>query len=86
MQSNIDDAIAPRGWIEWPGAGKSSLQTLYFAEYANMGPAAGTSNRVTWPGFHVIGTKDAERFTVGNFIAGTSWLPSTGVTFVSGLQ
>ncbi|KAF3439748.1 hypothetical protein FNV43_RR18026 [Rhamnella rubrinervis] len=86
MESTIDDAIAPRGWIEWPGNGKSSLETLYFAEYANMGPGAGTSKRVTWPGFHVIGTGEAVKFTVGNFIAGTSWLPSTGVTFISGLQ
>ncbi|KAF2304227.1 hypothetical protein GH714_028682 [Hevea brasiliensis] len=85
MQSYIDDAISSRGWIEWPGAG-SYGKTLYYAEYSNTGPGAGTSNRVNWPGFRVIGTQEAVEFTVGNFIAGTSWLPSTGVTFVSGLQ
>ncbi|EXC13610.1 putative pectinesterase/pectinesterase inhibitor 54 [Morus notabilis] len=85
MQSNIDDAIEPRGWIEWPGYGSSVLKSLYFAEYANVGPGAGTSQRVTWPGFHVIGVEDAEKFTVANFIAGNSWLSSTKVAFDSGL-
>ncbi|XVF48817.1 hypothetical protein PTKIN_Ptkin03bG0218900 [Pterospermum kingtungense] len=85
MESTIDDAIASRGWIEWPGAGAYS-KSLYFAEYANSGPGAGTSGRVTWPGFHVIGRDEAVKFTVDKFIAGSSWLPSTGVTFISGLQ
>lgn len=85
MQSNIDDAIASSGWIQWPGYGSSVLSSLYFAEYSNVGPGAGTSQRVKWPGFHVIGVKDAEKFTVANFIAGNSWLPSTKVTFDSGL-
>ncbi|XVE97816.1 hypothetical protein REPUB_Repub03eG0051600 [Reevesia pubescens] len=85
MESTIDDAIASRGWIEWPGAGAYS-KSLYFGEYANGGPGAGTSGRVTWPGFHVIGPDEAVKFTVDKFIAGTLWLPSTGVTFDSGLQ
>lgn len=86
MKSTIDDAIAPGGWIEWVGNSKSSLGTLYFAEYANVGPGSGTASRVTWPGFRVIGAPEAGRFTVGNFIAGTLWLPSTGVPFISGLR
>ncbi|GKU99999.1 hypothetical protein SLEP1_g12764 [Rubroshorea leprosula] len=86
MQSTIDDVISSRGWVEWPGAGSSVTKTLYFAEFANTGPGAGTSNRVTWPGFHVIEADEAMKFTVKNFIAGTSWLPSTGVTFIAGLK
>lgn len=85
MQSNIDGTIAPRGWVEWPGAGGATYKSLYFAEYANMGGGAGTAGRVSWPGFRVLGTPEAEKFTVANFISGNSWLPSTGVTFVSGL-
>ncbi|CAA0821504.1 Probable pectinesterase/pectinesterase inhibitor 54 [Striga hermonthica] len=46
---------------------------------------AGLSGRVGWPGFRVIGPAEAAKFTVANFIGGNSWLPSTGVTFVSGL-
>lgn len=85
MQTTIDDAITPRGWVEWPGTGSSALRTLYFGEYANVGPGARTSARVNWPGFHLLARTEAVQFTVGSLIAGTSWLPSTGVTFVSGL-
>lgn len=85
MQSTIDGAIAARGWIEWPGYGSSVLKTLYFAEYANQGPGAGTSGRVQWPGFHLIGPEEAMQFTVQSLISGNSWLPSTGVAFTSGL-
>ncbi|KAJ4950127.1 hypothetical protein NE237_026959 [Protea cynaroides] len=83
MQSSIDVIIAARGWVEWSDG--FALKTLYFAEYQNMGPGAGTSQRVTWPGFHLISMADAQQFTVAKFIGGNSWLPSTGVTFVSGL-
>ncbi|CAK9159264.1 unnamed protein product, partial [Ilex paraguariensis] len=46
MQTTTDEAIAPRGWVEWPGAGCSILRTLYFAEYCNVRPGAATANRV----------------------------------------
>ncbi|CAA0842156.1 Probable pectinesterase/pectinesterase inhibitor 54 [Striga hermonthica] len=85
MQSNIDGEISARGWVEWGGASGSTYKTLYFAEYENVGPGAGTSGRVGWAGFHVIGAPEAKKFTVGDFIAGNSWLPSTGVTYVAGL-
>ncbi|GLT56175.1 hypothetical protein SLA2020_292410 [Shorea laevis] len=85
MQSTLDDAISSRGWVEWSGGESSRTKTLYFAEFANNGPGAETSGRVTWPGFHVIGADEAAEFTVSNFIAGTSWLPSVGVTFTPGL-
>ncbi|KAH6779194.1 Plant invertase/pectin methylesterase inhibitor superfamily [Perilla frutescens var. hirtella] len=83
MQSNIDGAISSQGWVAWPGTG--GFDSLYFAEYANMGGGAGTSGRVKWPGFKVLGTPEASKFTVANLIGGNSWLPSTGVAFVSGL-
>ncbi|XP_073157189.1 probable pectinesterase/pectinesterase inhibitor 54 [Henckelia pumila] len=86
MQSNIDGVIQSRGWVEWPGYGSSVYKTLYFAEYDNAGAGADTSGRVKWPGFSVIGTSEASKFTVANLIGGNSWLPSTGVSFVSGLQ
>ncbi|TKY72931.1 pectinesterase/pectinesterase inhibitor 54 [Spatholobus suberectus] len=86
MESTIDGAIAARGWIEWPGYGSSVLRTLYFAEYGNEGPGAGTGKRVQWPGFRVVGDQEAVKFTVASFIAGNSWIPSTGATFISGLN
>ncbi|XP_027338373.1 pectinesterase [Abrus precatorius] len=76
MGCSIDDAIAARGWIEWPGSGSSALRT--FAEYGNEGPGAGTSKRVLWPGFRLLGADEAVKFTVASFIAGNSWIPSSG--------
>ncbi|CAI0448190.1 unnamed protein product [Linum tenue] len=84
MESSIDGTVSSKGWAEWPGQGSYS-KTLYFGEFSNSGPGAGTSGRVRWAGFHVMGPQEAAKFTVANFIAGSSWLPSTGVTFVAGL-
>ncbi|KAL5995806.1 hypothetical protein ACLOJK_025876 [Asimina triloba] len=83
MESEMDDAIAARGWVEWSGG--FALKSLYFGEYENSGAGAGTSRRVEWAGYHVIGAEEAAKFTVAKFIAGNSWLPSTGVMFDSGL-
>ncbi|KAG6387568.1 hypothetical protein SASPL_152760 [Salvia splendens] len=85
MQSNIAGQVSPRGWVEWEGSSGSTYKTLYFAEYGNMGAGAATSGRVGWPGFHVMATPEASKFTVASFIGGTSWLPSAGVPFDAGL-
>ncbi|CAB4269701.1 unnamed protein product [Prunus armeniaca] len=72
------------GWMEW--SGNFALKTLYYGEYMNTGPGSSTSNRVKWAGYHVItSASEASKFTVGNFIAGNSWLPATNVPFTSGL-
>ncbi|GKV33080.1 hypothetical protein SLEP1_g41627 [Rubroshorea leprosula] len=84
MKSTLDGLIDPAGWLPWNG--KFALSTLYYGEYMNIGPAAVTSGRVNWPGYHVIkSSTEASQFTVGNFLAGGSWLPGTGVPFDSGL-
>ncbi|GAB4825949.1 hypothetical protein Ancab_008817 [Ancistrocladus abbreviatus] len=76
--------VNPTGWLEWDNA--SSLNTLYYAKYRNFGPSSSVRRRVKWHGFHVINsTTVASGFTVGRFIAGGTWLPSTGVLFASGL-
>ncbi|KDP38089.1 hypothetical protein JCGZ_04732 [Jatropha curcas] len=84
LKSNLDGLIDPAGWLPW--SGNFALSTLYYAEYMNSGSGASTGDRVKWPGYHVI-TKvtDAGKFTVGNFLAGDSWIPATGVPFDSGL-
>ncbi|XP_021909356.1 probable pectinesterase/pectinesterase inhibitor 59 [Carica papaya] len=84
MKSYLDNLVSPSGWSRW-GNSDFALDTLYYAEYKNFGPAASTRFRVRWRGFHVINSASASRFTVGNFIAGKSWLPATGVPFTSGL-
>ncbi|KAL6285286.1 hypothetical protein ACE6H2_009676 [Prunus campanulata] len=84
MQSAISDIIDPAGWHEWSGT--FALDTLFYGEYANTGAGAGTSNRVTWKGFKVItSATEAQTFTPGSFIAGGSWLSSTGFPFSLGL-
>ncbi|XP_022773879.1 probable pectinesterase/pectinesterase inhibitor 34 [Durio zibethinus] len=85
MLSYMSDHIHPRGWLEW-NAG-FALDTLYYGEYMNYGPGAAVGQRVRWPGYRVITSEtEAGKFTVAQFIYGSSWLPSTGVAFSAGLQ
>ncbi|XVE74030.1 hypothetical protein DITRI_Ditri11bG0166300 [Diplodiscus trichospermus] len=84
MKTFLDSLINPAGWMEWDG--NFALNTLYYAEYMNSGPGSSTSNRVKWRGYRVLtSASEASKFTVGNFLAGNSWLPATGVPFTSGL-
>ncbi|XWS19454.1 hypothetical protein CRYUN_Cryun31cG0017400 [Craigia yunnanensis] len=84
MQSYIGDHIDPSGWSVW--SGDFALKTLYYGEYMNRGPGAGTSKRVKWLGYHVINSAaEAKKFTVAELIQGGSWLKSTGVAYTEGL-
>lgn len=83
MKTALDGAINPAGWLPWRGS--FALSTLYYAEYMNTGPGAGTGGRVNWPGYHVLTSPtEAGMFTVSNFLAGDSWIPAD-VPFVAGL-
>ncbi|KAG2709589.1 hypothetical protein I3760_05G246600 [Carya illinoinensis] len=85
MLSYMGDHIHPHGWLEWDGS--FALDTLYYGEYMNSGPGAAVGQRVKWPGYRVItSTVEASKFTVAQFIYGSSWLPSTGVAFLAGLS
>uniref|UniRef100_A0A0D9VEY4 Pectinesterase n=1 Tax=Leersia perrieri TaxID=77586 RepID=A0A0D9VEY4_9ORYZ len=87
MMSYIGGHVAPEGWLAWNGNETFAVDTLYYGEYMNYGPGSGVARRVTWPGHRVINdSAEAERFTVGRFISGASWLPATGVSFLSGLS
>ena len=81
MESFLDSVVNPAGWSEWFNS--SSLKLLFYAEYGNRGPGANLSERVKWPGFHAIeNQKEATRFSVRQFINGTTWLPvETGVPY-----
>ncbi|TKY71209.1 Pectinesterase 2.1 [Spatholobus suberectus] len=86
MQSSLDSHIDPTGWAEWDAQSKDFLQTLYYGEYMNSGPGAGTSKRVNWPGYQIIKTAaEASKFTVTQLIQGNVWLKNTGVNFIEGL-
>ncbi|XP_020577734.1 LOW QUALITY PROTEIN: probable pectinesterase/pectinesterase inhibitor 34 [Phalaenopsis equestris] len=84
LLSYMGGHIEPRGWLEWNQT--FALDTLYYGEYMNYGPGAAVGKRVQWPGYKVITLpEEAGKFTVANFIFGSSWLPSTGVAFLGGL-
>ncbi|TVU14183.1 hypothetical protein EJB05_37632 [Eragrostis curvula] len=84
MESTIADFIKPEGYMPWDR--DFALKTLYYAEYNNRGPGAGTSKRVNWPGFRVIGRQEAEQFTAGPFIDGAQWLRFTGTPHILGFK
>ncbi|KAL4351201.1 hypothetical protein GQ457_06G038560 [Hibiscus cannabinus] len=85
MMSYMSNHIHPRGWLEWNAT--FALDTLYYGEYMNYGPGAAIGQRIKWPGYRVITSEiEASKFTVEQFIYGSSWLPSTGVAFLAGLQ
>ncbi|MED6110947.1 hypothetical protein PIB30_047755 [Stylosanthes scabra] len=81
MESEIGDLIHPEGWLPW--AGDFALNTLYYAEYANTGPGAKTTERVKWSTYHVINKQEAAQFTVAQFLKGT-WVQGTGVPSIQG--
>ncbi|XP_031269633.1 pectinesterase 2 [Pistacia vera] len=84
MTTNLGSLINPAGWMEWDG--NFALSTLYYAEYRNTGSGSSTANRVKWAGYHVLtSASQVNQFTVGNFLAGNSWLPATSVPFTSAL-
>ncbi|BAU00809.1 hypothetical protein VIGAN_10244100 [Vigna angularis var. angularis] len=86
MQSFLDKHIDPEGWSEWDDKHKSYLETLYYGEYMNRGPGAGTGGRVNWTGYHIIKSAAvANQFTVKNLIQGDVWLKNSGVNFIEGL-
>ncbi|KAL8143774.1 hypothetical protein V2J09_016806 [Rumex salicifolius] len=85
IKSYVGGLVDSSGWLEWNNK-TSYLTSLYYAEYNNFGPGSNVSGRVQWPGFHIFTSSSAvSTFSVGSFISGGSWLPSTGVPFTSGL-
>ncbi|CAN0909023.1 Pectinesterase/pectinesterase inhibitor PPE8B [Linum grandiflorum] len=85
MQSYIGEAVRPEGWLEWNGP--MFLDTIYYGEFMNYGPGSGMGRRVKWPGYHALNSSSAAaNFTVGQFIEGNLWLPSTGVRYSAGFQ
>ena len=85
LNTFMSSLVQPRGWLEWNAT--FALNTLYYGEYRNYGPGSKLSGRVQWPGYHKIQDSSvANFFTVGKFIDGLSWLPSTGIKFSAGLN
>ncbi|KAL3834579.1 hypothetical protein ACJIZ3_009315 [Penstemon smallii] len=84
FQNVMDKFIDPKGWLPWVGT--SAPNTIFYAEFKNVGPGAATINRVKWRGLK-LNLVDAQvrKFTVGPFIQGDKWLPKANVTYKLGL-
>ncbi|XP_059294889.1 probable pectinesterase/pectinesterase inhibitor 46 [Lycium ferocissimum] len=84
MQSNLGGFIHPTGWMPWVGT--TAPNTIFYAEYKNIGAGANTKNRVNWKGLKLrLTSKIVSKFTVKPFIQGDKWLPAAGIPFKAGL-
>ncbi|KZV43467.1 pectinesterase 3 [Dorcoceras hygrometricum] len=82
LQTNIGGFLNPLGWLSWQSSDPPS--TIFYGEYANVGPGSNTSSRVRWVGYRPsLTAPQASKFDVENFIQGTSWLNGTNVAFDS---
>lgn len=88
MQSFLSSIVHPSGWVPWNKSVvvEQTTLTVLYGEYNNWGPGAKLSQRVKWPGFHVIkDASEARMYTVDSFINGSHWLPKSRVMYKPGL-
>ncbi|XP_047325961.1 probable pectinesterase/pectinesterase inhibitor 60 [Impatiens glandulifera] len=85
LKCYLGSLVNPVGYMPWDNS-NFGQDTLYYGEYRNFGPGSSTTKRVNWKGYHVITSSGvASQFTVANMITGQSWLPTTGIPFITGL-
>ncbi|KAI3752538.1 hypothetical protein L2E82_24572 [Cichorium intybus] len=84
MESFIDDLIQPQGWLPWNET--FAFDTLYYSEFNNHGPGSSKLQRIPWPGVKELSSKGIKRFLAGKFITGDTWIPPTGVPYISGFM
>ncbi|XP_027179621.1 probable pectinesterase/pectinesterase inhibitor 51 [Coffea eugenioides] len=73
INSTIEALISPEGWLPWNG--DYALATLYYGEYANSGPGANVTGRVSWSSR--IPDEHVQAYSVHNFIQGDGWIPAS---------
>ncbi|ONK75330.1 uncharacterized protein A4U43_C03F15720 [Asparagus officinalis] len=80
MKTRIDDVIDPAGLK----IGMVGVELLSILSSIIFGPGSNVDGRVRWPGFKALQADEGgevKPFSVGVFIDGNEWLPSTGVPF-----
>ncbi|KAL1546003.1 pectinesterase [Salvia divinorum] len=82
MESFLDDFIHPDGWMPWEG--NFALQTLFYTEFNNRGPAAPKAQRVKWQGVKELPPARIKRFTAAEFLDGNRWIPKQRVPYAAG--
>ena len=76
----------PAGWTQWT-KGVDPPNTIFYAEYENMGPGSGINQRINWPGVKPNMTnEEATRFTLQSFIQGSQWMPRANILYESSLE
>ncbi|GFQ03398.1 putative pectinesterase/pectinesterase inhibitor 28 [Phtheirospermum japonicum] len=83
MDSEIGGLINPGGWSSWNGT-DAHLNTCWYAEVDNKGPAADLTRRVKWPGIKRVSIEEAETFTPREYMMGDEWIAGKGVPYDSG--
>lgn len=83
MQSTIDSIIEPEGWLPWLGT--FGLDTLYYSEYNNKGPGAGTSKRVKWKGMRTLSAQQIMTYTPRRFMLDDAWITQWGIPYTPGM-
>ncbi|AES68614.1 putative pectinesterase [Medicago truncatula] len=83
MRTRMDGFINPNGWLPW--VGNSAPDTIFYAEFQNVGPGSVTKNRVKWKGLKNISSKQASKFSVKAFLQGDRWIPASGAPFRSNI-
>ncbi|KAM0966047.1 hypothetical protein ACFX13_022202 [Malus domestica] len=84
IQSQIDDVIAPEGWMDWIGS--NNHQSCWFGEFGNRGLGADQTRRATWRGIKKLNAQHAADFTAGRFVFGDRWIQPSGVPYVAGMM
>ncbi|CAJ1958691.1 unnamed protein product [Sphenostylis stenocarpa] len=83
MKSRMESFVNPKGWLPWTG--NSAPDSIFYAEFQNVGPGASTNNRVKWRGLRTITSKQASKFTIKAFLHGDKWISAAGAPFKSDL-
>ncbi|KAL9321650.1 hypothetical protein ACSQ67_009703 [Phaseolus vulgaris] len=83
MKSRMDGFVSPKGWLPWTG--NSAPNTIFYAEFQNVGSGASTKNRVKWKGLRTITSEQARKFTIKGFLHGDKWISAAGAPFKSDL-
>ncbi|GER49482.1 plant invertase/pectin methylesterase inhibitor [Striga asiatica] len=84
LESFLDDLIQPQGWLPWNET--FALDTLFYTEFNNRGPAASKAGRVTWAGVKELPASRIRRFTADEFIDGKRWVPVQGIPYAGGFM
>ncbi|KAK4476711.1 hypothetical protein RD792_015871 [Penstemon davidsonii] len=82
MESFLDDLIQPEGWLPWNET--FALNTLFYTEFNNRGPAAPKHDRVKWAGVKELPPNRIQRFTAAAFLDGNRWIQPTRVPYAPG--